>query len=111
MVDVLLDGVGEFAFTGPVVTERKRELPSESEVPFLATEWIKQPDDVAPLALFLATQPDGSGSTGQSFSLTRRRCGGKRPISRSWPTRSSRKCRSKRGSKARGWFAVSTPER
>jgi 3-oxoacyl-[acyl-carrier protein] reductase len=57
---------------GPVVTERKRELPSESEVPFLASEWIKQPEDVVPLALFLAGQPDGAGPTGQSFSLTRR---------------------------------------
>lgn len=57
---------------GPVVTERKRELPSESEVPFLASEWIKRPEDVVPLALFLAGQPDGAGPTGQSFSLTRR---------------------------------------
>jgi len=34
-------------------------------------EWIKSPEDVVPLALFLATQPD-SGPTGQSFSLMRR---------------------------------------
>lgn len=34
-------------------------------------EWIKTPDDVAPLALFLATQPD-VGPTAQSFSLMRR---------------------------------------
>ena len=32
---------------------------------------IKTPDDVAPLALFLATQPD-AGATAQSFSLMRR---------------------------------------
>ncbi len=34
-------------------------------------EWMKQPEDVIPLALFLATQP-ALGPTGQSFSLTRR---------------------------------------
>ncbi|HEV2039586.1 MAG TPA: SDR family oxidoreductase [Casimicrobiaceae bacterium] len=34
-------------------------------------EWFKQPEDVAPLALFLACQPD-KGPTGQSFSLARR---------------------------------------
>lgn len=34
-------------------------------------EWFKQPEDVAPLALFLATQPE-RGPTGQSFSLARR---------------------------------------
>lgn len=35
------------------------------------SEWIKGPEDVAPLALFLATQP-GVGPTAQSFSLMRR---------------------------------------
>lgn len=34
-------------------------------------EWLKVPADVAPLALFLATQP-GIGPTAQSFSLMRR---------------------------------------
>jgi 3-oxoacyl-[acyl-carrier protein] reductase len=34
-------------------------------------EWFKSPEDVAPLALFLATQPD-VGPTAQSFSLMRR---------------------------------------
>lgn len=34
-------------------------------------EWFKQPEDVVPLALFLATQPE-HGPTGQSFSLARR---------------------------------------
>jgi 3-oxoacyl-[acyl-carrier protein] reductase len=34
-------------------------------------EWIKSPEDVVPLALFMATQPEG-GPTGQSFSLMRR---------------------------------------
>ena len=35
------------------------------------TEWGKKPEDVVPLALFLATQPD-VGPTAQSFSLMRR---------------------------------------
>jgi 3-oxoacyl-[acyl-carrier protein] reductase len=35
------------------------------------SEWIKRPEDVAPLALFLATQPT-VGPTAQSFSLMRR---------------------------------------
>lgn len=34
-------------------------------------EWIKEPDDVADLAIFLAGQPD-IGPTAQSFSLMRR---------------------------------------
>jgi 3-oxoacyl-[acyl-carrier protein] reductase len=34
-------------------------------------EWVKQPEDVAPMALFLAAQPD-VGPTAQSFSLMRR---------------------------------------
>jgi 3-oxoacyl-[acyl-carrier protein] reductase len=34
-------------------------------------EWVKQPEDVAPLALFLAYQPP-SGPSAQSFSLMRR---------------------------------------
>jgi len=34
-------------------------------------EWYKQPGDVAPLALFLAAQPE-RGPTGQTFSLARR---------------------------------------
>ena len=35
------------------------------------SEWVKMPEDVAPLALFLATQPD-KGPTGQTYSLMRR---------------------------------------
>jgi 3-oxoacyl-[acyl-carrier protein] reductase len=34
-------------------------------------EWYKRPEDVVPLALFLATQPK-RGPTGQTFSLARR---------------------------------------
>ena len=36
-----------------------------------ASEWLKTPEDVVPLALFLAEQPD-VGPTAQSFSLMRR---------------------------------------
>ena len=39
--------------------------------PALSLEWFKQPADVVPLALFLATQPP-TGPTSQSFSLMRR---------------------------------------
>ena len=35
------------------------------------SEWVKTPEDVVPLALFLATQPD-KGPTGQTYSLMRR---------------------------------------
>lgn len=35
------------------------------------SEWIKAPEDVVPLALFLATQPD-RGPSAQTFSLMRR---------------------------------------
>lgn len=34
-------------------------------------EWLKKPEDIVPLALFLASQPD-VGPTAQSFSLMRR---------------------------------------
>ena len=34
-------------------------------------EWLKEPEDVVPMALFMATQPL-NGPTGQSFSLARR---------------------------------------
>ena len=44
------------------------ERPADSA---LSLEWFKQPADVVPLALFLATQPP-TGPTGQSFSLMRR---------------------------------------
>ena len=37
----------------------------------ITSEWVKQPEDVIPLAVFLATQPD-KGPTSQSFSLMRR---------------------------------------
>ena len=55
---------------GPVSTEMNpARLDGSSSLG--ASEWAKAPDDVVPLALFLATQPD-VGPTAQSFSLMRR---------------------------------------
>jgi 3-oxoacyl-[acyl-carrier protein] reductase len=56
---------------GPVRTQLADHGTTQSRVATLSEEWVKQPDDVVPLALFLATQP-ALGPTGQSFSLTRR---------------------------------------
>jgi 3-oxoacyl-[acyl-carrier protein] reductase len=53
---------------GPVAT---RLTAGAGPPPYSDSEVIKEPEDVAPLALFLATQPD-HGPTAQSFSLTRR---------------------------------------
>jgi 3-oxoacyl-[acyl-carrier protein] reductase len=58
---------------GPVVTamsEQDRARNSNS-VFAVDSEWIKTPEDVVPLALFLAAQP-AVGPTAQSFSLMRR---------------------------------------
>ena len=59
---------------GPVVTERHRQqnLVSEPSSAFaIPNEWIKGPEDVVPLALFLAAHPE-PGPTAQFFSLNRR---------------------------------------
>ena len=57
---------------GPVYTELTSNLfTPDASHPAFDSEWVKHPQDVAPLAMFLATQPD-RGPTGQSFSLTRR---------------------------------------
>lgn len=58
---------------GPVVTEIDRDLQQQppGSVFAIDSEWVKTPEDVAPLALFLATQPN-KGPTAQSFSLMRR---------------------------------------
>ncbi|HMN30804.1 MAG TPA: SDR family NAD(P)-dependent oxidoreductase [Caldilineaceae bacterium] len=57
---------------GPVDTAMTVD-PAARQGPAFASEseWIKRPEDVAPLALFLATQPT-IGPTAQSFSLMRR---------------------------------------
>ena len=56
---------------GPVLTHMTGPGTDPTSVFSIENEWIKQPDDVVPLALFLATQPE-PGPTGQSFSLMRR---------------------------------------
>jgi 3-oxoacyl-[acyl-carrier protein] reductase len=56
---------------GPVETAASSPDPHRSVSAQYPSEWRKQPDDVVPLALFLAIQPD-RGPTAQSFSLMRR---------------------------------------
>jgi 3-oxoacyl-[acyl-carrier protein] reductase len=58
---------------GPVTTEMSRDSqPARQDTVFaIDSEWVKGPEDVVPLALFLATQPD-PGPTAQSYSLMRR---------------------------------------
>ena len=57
---------------GPVATRLTGgHMQVDGPPPYAASEVIKEPEDVAPLALFLATQPD-RGPTAQSFSLARR---------------------------------------
>ena len=58
---------------GPVwtpATIREHET-SGWAVASIPNEWVKQPEEVVPLALFLASQPE-PGPTAQSFSLLRR---------------------------------------
>ena len=57
---------------GPVVTAMSALASAQNTgVSAIESEWVKTPDDVVPLALFLATQP-AKGPTAQSFSLMRR---------------------------------------
>ncbi|QQK80507.1 SDR family oxidoreductase [Salicibibacter cibi] len=61
---------------GPVRTRLTNEgglfkKQNDESIKGFDSEWIKDPEDVAPLALFLATQKD-VGPSGQSFSLLRR---------------------------------------
>ncbi len=58
---------------GPVATPGATAAwqQEENSVNTIDSEWVKQSEDVLPLALFLATQPD-KGPTSQSFSLMRR---------------------------------------
>lgn len=64
-VNELIPGPVETTMTFDILKER------EGTVFALESEWIKTPEDVVPLALFLATQP-AKGPTAQSFSLMRR---------------------------------------
>ena len=57
---------------GPVVTSMAGVQTAQRQgVSAIEGEWIKTPEEVVPLALFLATQPP-IGPTAQSFSLMRR---------------------------------------
>lgn len=57
---------------GPVITTMGDECKKDSSSTFSNNnEWIKQPEDVIEMALFLATQPS-IGPSAQSFSLMRR---------------------------------------
>lgn len=57
---------------GPVVTDMGNDSIKDSNSAFsVDSEWIKKPEDVTKLALFMAAQPL-VGPTGQSFSLMRR---------------------------------------
>jgi 3-oxoacyl-[acyl-carrier protein] reductase len=56
---------------GPVETSLSGLRDKTDSVFSITGEWIKDPEDVVPLALFLATQPS-IGPTAQSFSLMRR---------------------------------------
>ncbi len=56
---------------GPVETSMTSQPTDDNSVFAIDSEWKKQPEDVVPLALFLATQP-AVGPTAQSFNLMRR---------------------------------------
>lgn len=56
---------------GPVRTAMTGVPQRENSVVDNPVEWLKRPEDVVPLALFLATHA-APGPTGQSFSLMRR---------------------------------------
>ncbi|MDS0526498.1 SDR family oxidoreductase [Clostridium sp. SHJSY1] len=57
---------------GPVNTDMGNDSKKDNHSVFsISEEWIKEPNDVVDLAIFLARQPD-IGPTAQSFSLMRR---------------------------------------
>ena len=56
---------------GPVKTRMTTDAAGRLRSTFAESEWLKTPEDVVPLAMFLATQPE-VGPTAQSFSLMRR---------------------------------------
>ncbi len=58
---------------GPVLTGRVTQAYARKPGSVFQddSEWVKMPEDVVPLALVLATQPD-KGPTGQTYSLMRR---------------------------------------
>lgn len=56
---------------GPVLTAFIEGRVEQLQKATGASEWFKQPEDVVPMALFMASQP-ATGPTGQVFSLARR---------------------------------------
>ena len=57
---------------GPVITPGSEPAQRRSDSVFaIGSEWIKQPEDVVPMALFLAQQPN-TGPSAQSFKMNRR---------------------------------------
>ena len=56
---------------GPVLTDFIKGREDALRAVAASGEWMKQPEDVVPLALFIASQPT-RGPTGQSFGLARR---------------------------------------
>lgn len=56
---------------GPVKTHMTVDETGDDSVMNIGAEWQKEPEEVVPLAMFLATCPD-PGPSGQSFSLMRR---------------------------------------
>lgn len=56
---------------GPVLTDFIKGREDQLRAIAAGGEWMKEPDDVLPLALFIASQPV-KGPTGQTFSLARR---------------------------------------
>jgi 3-oxoacyl-[acyl-carrier protein] reductase len=59
---------------GPVTTAASSTDPQHSVAAQFSSEWQKTPEEVVPLALFIATQPE-RGPTAQSYSLMRRDVG------------------------------------
>lgn len=72
-MEVWQDGISvNELIPGPVYTELTSEIfHPDKPHPAIDSEHVKLPEEVVPLAIFLATQPVG-GPTGQSFSLARR---------------------------------------
>jgi 3-oxoacyl-[acyl-carrier protein] reductase len=56
---------------GPVKTAMNVDVSARGGSSLAESEWMKTPEDLVPLAMFLATQPE-IGPTAQSFSLMRR---------------------------------------
>ena len=70
-VNELVPGPVQTSMTADDGTPGSRPAAGPSAGPTAQSEWQKGPEDVVPLALFLATQPL-VGPTAQSFNLMRR---------------------------------------